>query len=204
MEERTTVELPAPAREQDHLDLGKWLGRREAFGLIAGRCSAADVECMRRIRDGQLYKDRAADWAEFCENELHMSKSNANRVIALLENFGPQYFHISQISRISVANYRAIASAVRTDGIECDGEFIPFHEENTGRIAAAVSRLSAAQHARPERTLEERMQELDAAADRLLNQFRELRQECGGASRELFAIAARLARNVGQLHSELR
>jgi hypothetical protein len=27
------------------LDLGAWLGRRQAFGLIANRCSAADAAC---------------------------------------------------------------------------------------------------------------------------------------------------------------
>ena len=28
-------------------ELNRWLGRREAFGLMAGRCSAGDVECMK-------------------------------------------------------------------------------------------------------------------------------------------------------------
>ena len=60
-------------------ELYRWLGRRDAFSLMAGRCSAADVECIKRIRDNKLYLAVARDWEEFCEKELHMSKSNANR-----------------------------------------------------------------------------------------------------------------------------
>src|SRR6266567_3755758 len=115
----TGVDLPVPVAAEGGLDvLSKWLGRREAFGLVAGRCSAADVECMRRIRDGKLYLSRAGDWSEFCLNELHMSKSNANHLIGLLDKFGAEYFHIAQITRISVAEYRAIATAVSAHGIE--------------------------------------------------------------------------------------
>ena len=33
------------------LDLGIWLGRKQAFSVVAGRCSAADAECLRQIRD---------------------------------------------------------------------------------------------------------------------------------------------------------
>jgi hypothetical protein len=28
------------------VDLGTWLGRRQAFAAVAGRCSAADAECL--------------------------------------------------------------------------------------------------------------------------------------------------------------
>jgi hypothetical protein len=108
------VELPVPVSAEGGVDeLSKWLGRREAFGLVAGRCSAADVECMRRIRDDKLYLQCAKDWGEFCEKFLHMSKSNVNHQIRLSEEFGPEYHHVAQLTRISVADYRSIASAVR-------------------------------------------------------------------------------------------
>jgi hypothetical protein len=44
------------------IDLGMWLGRREAFGLIAGRCSAAEGEVMARIREQKLFLDYHCDW----------------------------------------------------------------------------------------------------------------------------------------------
>jgi hypothetical protein len=198
------VEVSAPAGANGEFDLGRWLGRREAFGMMAGRCSAADVECMRRIRDGRLYKSRAGDWQDFCEKELHMSRTNANRLIAQLEEFGPQYFHIAQITRISVANYRAIAPAVSADAIECNGETIPLDEQNSERIAAAVSALSAERRVKQERSLDERLGALEAAGDRLMEQFRELRQNCGRSNPHLTSLAASLQNKIGNLKLEIR
>lgn len=37
-------------------ELGAGAGRRQSLGLIASRGSAADVECVRKIRDEKLYK----------------------------------------------------------------------------------------------------------------------------------------------------
>lgn len=204
MEEQDIVDVCVPATEQGQFDLGKWIGRREAFGLVAGRCSAADVECIRRIRDDRLYKTRSDDWSGFCDNELHMSKSNANRLIALLEQFGPQYFHISQITRISPSAYRAIAPAVSAEGIECNGELIPFNQENSERIAAAVSALSQAERAKPEITFEDRLGALEAARDRLLDQFRELRRDYGASHPYLTSLAATLEERAHRLKQEIR
>jgi hypothetical protein len=204
MDDLTLMRPPTPPGVQDNLDLGRWLGRREAFGLVAGRCSAADVECMRRIRDEQLYLGRAATWAEFCETGLHMGKSNANRLIALLEDYGPQYFYVSQLTRVSAASSRAIAPAVRENGIEYEGELIPFAEENSGRIAAAVSALAAAARTKPEQNLNTRVAALDAAGDRLLQQFRDLWQLCGGSARQVADLAKSLEQKVARMRTEIR
>ena len=40
--------------KQQILDLGAWLGRHQAFGMIANRCTAADAECLKTIRDQGL------------------------------------------------------------------------------------------------------------------------------------------------------
>ena len=69
-------ETPAPASDvlpRAH-DLGRWMGRRDAFGAIAGRCSAADAECLRLIRDKKAYVDLAPSWDEFCRLHLHVSQ----------------------------------------------------------------------------------------------------------------------------------
>ena len=39
-----TEDQGSVAVEPAGFKLGQWLGRREAFGLIAGRCSAAEIE----------------------------------------------------------------------------------------------------------------------------------------------------------------
>src|SRR2546429_383262 len=35
------------------LNLGMWLGRHQAFGLIANQCSAGDAECLKIIRENE-------------------------------------------------------------------------------------------------------------------------------------------------------
>jgi len=41
-------------------NLGQWMGRREALGAMAGRCSAAEIECQRRIHNEKLYRGHAS------------------------------------------------------------------------------------------------------------------------------------------------
>ena len=50
------------------IELAKMLGARQAMGMIAGRCSAADAEMLRNIRDQKKYLNLSATWGEFCEN----------------------------------------------------------------------------------------------------------------------------------------
>ena len=38
----------APALGQAY-ELGQWMGRKQAFSGLAGRCSATDAECLRKI-----------------------------------------------------------------------------------------------------------------------------------------------------------
>ena len=47
MEHQSEV-LNNPVTDDASFELGQWLGRRQAFGLIAGKTAAADVECLRR------------------------------------------------------------------------------------------------------------------------------------------------------------
>jgi len=44
-----TVPLAADSNRQG-LDLGNWLGRGQAFSLIANKCSAAQAQCLKNIR----------------------------------------------------------------------------------------------------------------------------------------------------------
>jgi len=60
--------------------------------------------------------------ASFCEKYWQMNKSSANHQIELSEEFGPEYHHVAQLTRISVADYRAIASALSPKRIEFNGE----------------------------------------------------------------------------------
>jgi hypothetical protein len=131
------------AKQHELFELGQWMGRKQAFSLVAGKTAAADVECLRSIRDSKLYRAKDLDWAGFCKEHVGVTKAYANRLIRHLEKFGPNYFHLSQVMRISADTYSQIAPAVSDAGITFRGETIAISPENSGKIVAAVSALCA-------------------------------------------------------------
>jgi hypothetical protein len=98
-----------PAGDTGGIALGVMLGSRRAFAAVSGRCSAADAECLRRVGDEKLHLSRAATWEEFCPNQLGLSGAQANRIIRNLEEFGPDYIEVAQLTRTTPEQYRAIA-----------------------------------------------------------------------------------------------
>lgn len=139
-----------PFEQPDLFDLGNWLGRWQAFGFVGARCSAANIECLREIRDKKLYKPRSRTWARFCTRYLGMSRAQIDRFLQCLAEFGPNYFHLTQIVRVSPRTYRAISPALLEDGILLHKAPIPLTPENAGLILRAVRQLrrEAATHAR--------------------------------------------------------
>src|SRR5262245_55679337 len=122
-------------------DLGAWIGRRQAFGSLAGRAAASEVVCLRTIRERKLYLTLTESWEGFCERYAGISRSQADRLIHYFDEFGINYFHITQLTRISPETYRAIAHHVSNDGISFNGEVIPIVLDNTPRLAAAIRQL---------------------------------------------------------------
>src|SRR6266700_3228925 len=82
------------------IHLGTSVGRRQAFGLVSSKCSAADAECLKQIRESKHYKSVASQWEEFCPRYLGLSRSHADKLIQQLDEFGAGYFELSQIVRI--------------------------------------------------------------------------------------------------------
>ena len=66
----------------------------EAFGQMAGRCTGAQIESLRRIREEKAYRDSDCTWAEFCLHHLHVDRRNVDRAIGYLQEFGPAFLHI--------------------------------------------------------------------------------------------------------------
>jgi len=123
------------------LDLGVVLGQTQAFGMIAGRCTAAQALGLKRLREEKLYKSCALTWEDFCRGHLKISKPEADRTIRLFDEFGPDYFDLSALTRISPETYRAIAPAVKDGAIHFNGEAIPLKPENSRIVSAAVAEL---------------------------------------------------------------
>jgi len=152
-----TQEVAANGSTPD-FDLGTWIGRREAFSVMAGKARAAEVECIRKIRDEKLYLAKSPDWATFCQCFLGASKSHVNSEIRYLEIFGPQYFELGRITHVPPDVFRAIKENVTLQGVNLDGELIPLSTENSQRLSAAVAELRR-------RAEEETRQALPAAED---------------------------------------
>lgn len=123
------------------LDLGAWIGRKQAFGGVAGRCSAADAHCLATLREGKGYKSFGLTWDEFCSARLGISRAQADRTIRMLEEFGEMYFYLTGLVSITPADYRLIAGSVSADGVEHAGERIPIVPQNAARLAGAVEKL---------------------------------------------------------------
>jgi hypothetical protein len=173
MEEVTTV---PPVDDQAAFDLGEMLGRRQAFGAIAGRCSAADAECLRRMRDQKLYLSSATSWNGFCPKFLGITSRHANRIIGHLEEFGPGYFELAQVARITPDQFRVIAPAVHDQQIHSNGQAIALIPQNAGRIAATVAKLR--QEMAPKETPKSvRLPAVDRRCEQMLTEIREFIDE---------------------------
>ncbi len=197
-----------PAESADTLELGVVLGHNQAFGLIAGRCSAAQAASLRRLREEKKYRSCNLSWNEFCTRYLKVSRTQADKTIRLLEEFGPSYFTVAQMTRISPDAYRAIEPAVKDGAIHVDGEAIELIPENAHKVAAAVAGLRNAmppkKPAARQLEMHERLAELDKRCAAAIRDFDEIaRKERHGENwLQLAGILARHYAEVARLSME--
>ena len=157
------------------LELGIMLGQRRAFGLVAGRCSAAQAECLRKVRDEKTYLKFASTWDEFCVRQLKIGKRTADRAIALLKKHGTLYFETAALTGITPAEFERIAQAIQRDGIHAGSDVIALIPENAARAVDAVARLQAEaaadQSAEPAASVEAQIRELEKARHAVVRQL---------------------------------
>jgi hypothetical protein len=125
----------------ESFDVGTWVGRKQAFALVAGRCSAADAEILFEIREKKLFRTVEKTWEDFCVKRLGCGRSYADRVIRQFKDLGANFSKLSCFTQIKPAEYRLIVAAVTEDGLAYGGEVIPFEPENAPKLAAAVIAL---------------------------------------------------------------
>jgi hypothetical protein len=101
------------------------------------------------LREQKLFKTRCEKWDDFCPKYLKMCRSEADRIIRLLDEFGPAYFEISQFTRISAPAFRAIAPAIADGVLHHNGEAIALIPENSQKVAAAVAEMRSALPKKP-------------------------------------------------------
>ena len=128
---------------REWIDAGAWVGRQQAFAVIANKCSAAQALCLKEVREMRLFEKLELTWEQFCKEYAGISRENADRLIRQHEEFGDAYFRLSEIARISPETYRQIASQVSDEGIEFDGGKLALIPENGPKIRAAIQTLRA-------------------------------------------------------------
>ncbi len=166
------IDLQLTGAAEGDLEIGMFLGQQRAFGLVAGRCSAAQATCLREIRDKKLYKNRCPDWDRFCTEYLHMARSHVHHIIGLLDEFGPGYFELAQLTRVSPETYRAIRPSIQDGSLHLDGEAIGLIPANTARVAAAVAAMRKAGRPQPPKlTDRERLAQLEQICADVLERF---------------------------------
>jgi hypothetical protein len=126
---------------REWIDAGAWVGRQQAFAVIANKCSAAQALCLKQVRETRLYEKLKLTWEEFCKEYAGICRAQADRLIQQHEEFGDAYFRLSEIARISPETYRQIAGQVSDEGLEFDGGKLALIPENGPKIRAAIQTL---------------------------------------------------------------
>jgi hypothetical protein len=78
---------PTPTQPLIRSPHSTW-GPGSAGDNIANHCSAAQAECLTRIRKEGLYKALNLTWDEFCKQHAGASRAHADEIIRRLEEFG--------------------------------------------------------------------------------------------------------------------
>jgi hypothetical protein len=184
------------------LDFGRMIGQRQTFSLMAGKCTAADADCLKKTRDRKLYLGFAKSWDQCCTRYFGMSRANAERLIGLLEEFGLAYFEVAQLTRVSPEIFRALAPSIHDKALHHQGEAIALIPENAARVASVVA---THRKAPPPRTMETRLDAIEQRVDRLLAEFEELSSAChdSGDRMMLGAVLSRTRSALARLGLEL-
>jgi hypothetical protein len=137
-EKKNALEVAAEVMDDDQQhreEIQRMIGRHEAFGLMAGKTTAAWAESLKRLKDAKAYRKFSLTWEEFCPRMLNISRPTADRIIADREEFGNHYFALSEVARLSRDSYRLIAGQVTDDGqLDIGGELVPITKQNGDRI----------------------------------------------------------------------
>ena len=181
------------------LDMGTWVGRRQAFAVVAGGCSAADAKCLRTLREQKKYRQLGLTWEQFCKERLGISRSTADAIIALEKELGSAYFTFAQVTGATPDQFRKLLPAISGQKLLHASEEIPIDAEHAPRLAVAIAELTRTEQevAAPDE-LSRTLARMERAIDSLVNTLDGLRgTEFSGEQRKrlktvVIAGAARL------------
>jgi hypothetical protein len=188
------------------LELGSALGQSHAFGLVAGRCSAAQASCLHRIRTTRVYLHQSSCWRDFCSRHLGIDGRNADKIVRLWEKFGATYFELAQLTSISPDTYRALAPSIHAGALHLNGDVIELIPENSPRLAAAIAGFRRTIPPPQPRQLQphERLAVLDERCDAIVAELRHFskKERCGENWLQFTQVLSRLSAALHRLELE--
>jgi hypothetical protein len=92
------------------------LGCKTICYRIAGRCASETASLLKDWRDEKRYKAYCSRWSEFCVLYLNITRSEADKLIRMWEQYGDAFFRLAAVTRITAFTFRFIAPAVK-DGV---------------------------------------------------------------------------------------
>ncbi|HUI57360.1 MAG TPA: hypothetical protein VLY04_20430 [Bryobacteraceae bacterium] len=181
--------------DNQYLEAGAWIGRQQAFAVIASKATAAQALSLQQAKETRAFERLGISWDQFCLQYAGITRTQADSLIQRLHELGEGYFRFSEIARISPDTYRQLASKIEDACIEVDGEKVELTISNAPRIRAAVRRLRAQLKDARENT--ERLRspdiaQLTARVDALIENCERLRKQYlfQGRTQDLRGLAA--------------
>jgi hypothetical protein len=132
--------FPSPDEPAQLLRLAE-LGCNRICWRIAGRCTPGLAPLLKRWRDERRYKAYCSRWSAFCVQHLNITRSEADKLIRMWEQYGDRFFQLAAVTRITASTFRHIAPAVKDGALYFRGQAIPLLPEYAEEIARAVAVL---------------------------------------------------------------
>jgi len=153
----------------DLKDLMLQVGRQQAFALMANQSSIAQAQILRRIKREKGYKQLGLTWEEFCDQYAGANRTTVEAMIKRLNEFGENYYRLTEVMRVSPEVYRQIEGSIDERGmIIHGGDRVEITRQNAeiirqivdaGRAALRTSNQAAAD-------AKNRAKEMTAARDK--------------------------------------
>jgi len=148
-------------QEEKLIDAATWAGRQQAFAVVVSKCTLAQAECLRQMRETRAYEQYGLTWDEFCPHHAGISRSKADHLIQQVKEFGEDYFRLSALVNISDETYRAVAPLLHGETINLGGEKLALIPENATKIRAAIQSFREELHKTHIETLQQRGNMMD-------------------------------------------
>ena len=123
------------------LNVGISIGIAQALHVVRAITEVGQAREIKKLKESGAYKRTGLDWKKFCAIHLGMSHTTADAAIANLNTLGENFFAINKFVPISPGTFGLIEGKVDTDGMEIDGEKVPFTAANAPRIKRAIDAM---------------------------------------------------------------